>query len=428
MPHEPTARAAAIARQQKAAHESTTPVLLVAGPGSGKSATIEERVVHLRRQGVAPDEIFAISFTNASARDLGDRVRRAITALGASGDPSVSTLHSMALRALRRGNLIQKYPSDPQVLNAWEIRRVIDEEYAAVHGGGLTRTRQVREFHEALISTGVPNPPHYVPPGSPITAAEATAFEAFVQRRRQLYACVLPGEIVREAVSHTATGLLDPATLLTVKHLIVDEFQDLNPVDVQFVHDLIAGGALGFVCGDDDQSIYSFRHGSPKGMQDFLTVHPGGVSHTLQECFRCTPAVLDAAQALINVYAMPQRIQKVHRSLYVGATPPVPGVVERWKFRGGGPEAVAVAASCSALITAGMPAEEIMILLSNQGIQAPKLYASLAAAGVPYHPAREDGLLDTDDGRLILSALRMICDPDDYVPSLSTWGDAPVGA
>ena len=415
MPHEPTSRAAAIARQRQAAHETGAPVLLVAGPGSGKSATIEERVVHLITRGVAPAEIFAISFTNASARDLADRVQQAIARSGVTGDPSVSTLHSLALRALRRGNLIQRYPSDPQVLDAWEIRRLIDEEYVALYGGGLRRTRQIREFHEALISTGVPNPPNYVAPSSPITAAEASAFDSFVQRRRQVYACVLPGEIVREAVTHTAAGVLDPVSLLTVTHLIVDEFQDLNPIDIQFVDDLIAGGAIAFVCGDDDQSIYSFRHGSPKGMQDFPTTYGSCVAHTLEDCFRCTPAVLDAAQALIAAYAMPQRLPKVHRSLYIGATPPVPGIVHRWRFRGGGPEATAVAESCSQLIAAGVPPEEIMILLSNQAIQAPKLYDALDAASVPYRRAREDSVLDTDDGRLILSALRVVCNPDDYV-------------
>lgn len=415
MPHEPTARDAAILRQRQAAHETGSPALLVAGPGSGKSATVEERVVFLINRGVVPAEIFAVSFTNASARDLANRIQQALNRAGTTGGPSVSTLHSLALRALRRGNLIQRYPSDPQVLDAWEIRRLIDEEYVALHGGGLKRTRQIREFHEALISTGVPNPPNYVPPNSPITASEAAAFESFVQRRRQVYACVLPGEIVREAVTHTAAGLLDPVALLRVEHLIVDEFQDLNPVDIQFVDDLIAGGAIAFVCGDDDQSIYSFRHGSPKGMQDFPTTYGTCVSHTLEDCFRCTPAVLDAAGALITAYAMPQRLPKVHRSLYVGAAPPVPGVVHRWRFNGGGPEATAVAESCSELISAGLPPEEVMILLSNQAIQAPKLYDALDAANVPYRHAREGSLLDTDDGRLILAALRVICNPDDYV-------------
>jgi DNA helicase II / ATP-dependent DNA helicase PcrA len=416
VPRNPTSQAAAIQRQHQAAHEPSAPVLLVAGPGSGKSATIEERVTHLVAQGVTPQEIFAISFTNASARDLSDRVRQALINAGITGaDPSVSTLHSLALRSLRRGKLIQSYPSDPQVLDQWEIRRLIDEECVALHGGGLKRTRQIRNFHEALISTGSPNPPHYIPPTSPITAAEATAFEAFVRRRRQVYACVLPGEIVREAVTHIAAGLLDPVSLLDITHLIVDEFQDLNPVDIQFVDDLIAGDAIAFVCGDDDQSIYSFRHGSPKGMQEFPNTYGSCVSHTLQDCFRCTPAVLDAAQALISAYAMPQRLPKVHRSLYIGANPPVPGVVHRWRFNGGGPEATAIATSCAKLITSGLPPEEIMILLSNQAIQAPMLYDALDAAGVPYRRAREDSVLDTNEGRLCLAALRVVCNPDDYV-------------
>jgi superfamily I DNA/RNA helicase len=401
-------------------------VLLVAGPGSGKSSTIEERVAHLVRQGISPAAIFVISFTNASARDLANRVEHALVNNGiTNARPSVGTLHSLALRSLRRGNLIQTYPSDPQVLDGWEIRRIIDEEYVALNGGGLTRTRQIREFHEALISTGVPNPPNYLQPTSPIIGAEAAAFEGFVRRRRQVYACVLPGEIVREAVTHTATGLLDSVSLLAMIHLIVDEFQDLNPVDIQFVDDLISGGAIAFVCGDDDQSIYSFRHGSPKGMQDFPTTHGGCVSHTLEDCFRCTPAVLDAAQSLINAYAMPERLPKVHRSLYLGSNPSVPGVVHRWKFSGGGPEAAAIASSCGELIRSGLPPEEIMVLLSNQAIQASKLYEAFDAAGVPHRRAREDTVLNTDHGRLCLSALRVICNPEDFVAQRALLGLQP---
>ena len=225
---------------------------------------------------------------------------------------------------------------------------------------------------EALISTGIPNPPHYVPPISPVTAAEATAFEAFVRRRRQVYACVLPGEIVREAVWHTAAGLLDPVSLPTVTHLIVDEFQDLNPVDIQFVDDLITGGAIAFVRGDDDQSIYSFRHGSPEGMEEFPNTYSSCAADIWRTAFDVRPQSLTPRRP-VSAYAMPERLPKVHRSLYVGANPPVTGVVDRWRFRGGGPEAAAIAAFRAELVSAGMPPEEIMILLSNQAIQAPKL-------------------------------------------------------
>ena len=94
---------------------------------------------------------------------------------------------------------------------------------------------------------------------------EATAFDAFVRRRRHIYACVLPGEIVREAVPEYSHWTSDPGTLLGISYLIVDEFQDLNPVDIQFIDDLINGGANAFVAGDDDQSVYSFRMAPPRG-------------------------------------------------------------------------------------------------------------------------------------------------------------------
>src|SRR5262249_16531812 len=162
-------------------------------------------------------------------------------------------------------------------------RRLIDEEFDALHGGGLRRARAIREYHEAFISTGTHSPANYVQATPPVTPTEASAFGGFVLRRRQIYACVLPGEIVREAVTNMSSWLLDPVSLLSIRHLIVDEFQDLNPVDIEFVDGLIGQGAIAFVAGDDDQSIYSFRYGSPQGMQAFPSKYTTCASHTLED-------------------------------------------------------------------------------------------------------------------------------------------------
>ena len=78
-----------------------------------------------------------------------------------------------------------------------------------------------------------------------------------------------------------------------------------------------------FIAGDNDQSIYSFRHADPNGIIQFNTAYPSAATHILQDCFRCTPAVVGAASRLI--YYNPNRVAKNLVSLYGSATPPVQG-------------------------------------------------------------------------------------------------------
>jgi DNA helicase II / ATP-dependent DNA helicase PcrA len=86
---------------------------------------------------------------------------------------------------------------------------------------------------------------------------------------------------VRQCAENVSAGALNPVALIGLQHLIVDEYQDLNPVDQRFVEQLIAGGVIAFVAGDDDQSIYSFRYASPAGIQTFTQRYVSAGSHTL---------------------------------------------------------------------------------------------------------------------------------------------------
>jgi DNA helicase-2/ATP-dependent DNA helicase PcrA len=430
MPRNSAQVAIAVSKQQSAATDPTSPLMLVAGPGSGKSQTIEGKVVQLLSSGTAPESIFVISFTNASVRDLRERIEAAGVTAGVAVDRvAVSTLHSLAARSLRRAQLLHAYPVDPLVLDKWEVRHLIDDEFMHVQGVSRARAAAIREHREAIISTstGTTLPASYIGPSVAVTATETAAFEAFVNRRRNQFACVLPGELVRECLIYMISGSLDPVSLLGIDHLIVDEFQDLNPVDVSFVDALCAAGVTLFIAGDDDQSVYSFRYGSPEGMQRFVTKYPHGAVHTLDDCFRCTPEVLTAAQSLIAAFAMPNRIPKTHSSLYAGVKPAQDGIVHRWRFASHKKEASAIAESCAAL-TSGKPViapRDILILLSNQRAQAQHLYDALDAASVPYVPARSDAFVDTEPGRLIYSALRSLCDPDDLVARWTILGLAP---
>lgn len=404
------------AAQHAAAHDESGHVRVVAGPGTGKSATIEERVCWLLEQSVDADHIAAVSFTRAAARDLEARIDRALAKRGFEGRKvAVSTLHSLALRALKAAGALTAYPADPVVLQRWELREIFEAEFGESCGvGSIGRREQIRRDHEGYWCTGEFDPPNIIPPDPPITDAERDQFNKFHRPRTLLYSCVLPGEVVARCVDRMEAGVLKPAELLGVRHLIIDEFQDLNPMDLRFVHGMAEEGVSLFVAGDDDQSLYAFRFASPEGIERFTDVRHGCGDHTLSSCFRSTPKVLNAAQTLMRTYAAEGRIEKDLVSLWEEADPPVSGGLGAWSFKTGAAEAHAIAQSCAALVTAGMNPRDVMILLASTG-QARELHEALADEGVPFALVREEDIKDTDAGRAGYALLSIVVEPMNYV-------------
>lgn len=409
---------AAQAIQHAAAHDPSQHIRLLAGPGTGKSASIEERVHWLLDNGVAANSIVAVSFTRASAQDLEHRIRSYGASRGhASIDQVyVGTLHSLALKVLRRAGLLTAFPVEPKVLDNWELEEIFDAEFGNKTGiTRKTRLKDIRRQHEAFWSTGTWDPANYTPPIPPITPQERIQFSSFLSSRGQVYSCVLPGELIRKCVDAANAGILDIAELLGASHLIVDEYQDLNPCDLEFIDIVARTGVVLFVAGDDDQSIYSFRFASPAGIQQFHTKYRTAGVHSLSACFRCAPRVLHSAYSLIQGFPDPSRLPKALASLYAASTPPLAGIVHNWRFQSSQTEAAAIAESCRDLIAAGVRADSIMILLSSVPTLGRPISDALTANGVPFEELRPDLFCDTKAGRLGLSILRIISNPDDYV-------------
>ena len=422
---------AAETSQHTAAHDASRLVRLVAGPGTGKSRSIEERIRWLLASGTPPQSIRVVSFTRAASRDLQQRIENHCTQNGQPGVTRVrvSTLHSLALGLLRSGGFLAAFPVGPYILDEWESENIIDAEFSRISRRSPARCKKIRRYYEAFWSTGQWGPPNYIPPNPPIDPAESATFGAFHGPRTQTYCCVLPGELVRRCAEATAAGLLDPAALLGIQHLVVDEYQDLNQSDIDFVEALISRRVAVFIAGDDDQSIYSFRYAAPTGIQLFPNLHPGTGNHVLTDCFRCAEDVVRSANAFIARFAMPRRIPKALVSLHAQANPPEAGVVHRWHFDRDRDEAQAIANSCRDLMARGVPAREILVLVSNKRLQLLLLRQAFQNAQVAFDAPRDDSFLDEDAGRFVLSILRIVCDADDYIAHRTLLGSLPgVGA
>ena len=181
---------------------------------------------------------------------------------------------------------------------------------------GVTRPEQIRRDHEAFWSTGQFDPPNVIPPDPPITAHEREQFDRFHRPRSHLYSCVLPGEVVARCVERMDAGTLDPGSCSASTHLIIDEFQDLNPMDLRFVNGMARGGATLFVAGDDDQSLYAFRYATPEGIAALQRRASTARRPHAAPLFPLHAKRPDAAQTLMRSYAAPGRIEKNLISLW----------------------------------------------------------------------------------------------------------------
>jgi DNA helicase-2/ATP-dependent DNA helicase PcrA len=214
---------------------------------------------------------------------------------------------------------------------------------------------------------------------------------------------------VYRCVDSIQQGMIQQAQLPVIEHLIVDEFQDLNLCDQEFIFQLTQGGAVLFVAGDDDQSIYmSLRHADPSGIVNFPARYPNSQTHILEDVFRCTPRVLNPANTMIAFN--PNRVDKHPVSLYQNSTPPVLGRTEVWSFQNEQEEVDAIAESCQQLISAGMAGQEdkIVILISDRGLQLNGIVRALGNLGLPYDPPRGEALTNVNGIRAIYSLLRIL--------------------
>lgn len=400
--------------QNTAAHDRSPQVRLVAGPGTGKSFSIGERIHWLLQNGTPDSQIYAVSFTNAASKELAEGITNYLTRLGCySTLPTihVSTLHSLALSALTRAGRLAQYPVNPHVLDKWSQCQLYDQELADAIGCTRTRASEIRIHQESVWNTGAPPAPYISSPVSPVTTAELASFSSFHNGRSNLYACLLPGESIRRCLELIQAGLLNPVSVLGIGSLIVDEFQDLNPCDQQLIDAIAQAGISVFIAGDDDQSIYAFRYASPAGIQSFQNRYPQSASHTLHACFRCTSSILSAATNVITHHAAPGRLPKNLASAYSFSVPPETGILHTWSFSGEVAEATAIADSCNALISTGISPEDILILLTQRGL-GDRIEQELQGRNVPFVGVGTGAIADTNTGRFVASLLRVVDNPD----------------
>ncbi len=343
------------------------PLLIIAGAGTGKTRTITERIVQLIRTGVAPDEILAITFTNKAAKEMRERVldllakdpsiNRPVDALATGMTrPFMSTFHSLGVSLLR------------------EFSHVIGLHR---HFTIYDRTESMRAVKEIIIELGY-DPKTYEPRQilSIIsrTKGDGHSYEHLVRDPHNPWK-TLAGAVMRlydlklskehaldfdDLLSKTAHLLLTHPEVREILHrrwryIHIDEYQDTNAIQFQIAQLLTGPGNNICAVGDTDQLIYSWRGAQLENLLSFEKEFPNTTVIVLEENYRSTQRILDAANAVIAKNAkrkekqlFTKNVEGAHITLHQSYT--------------GDDEARYVAESMRTLIEEGTAASEIAVL------------------------------------------------------------------
>src|SRR5580765_7564643 len=252
---------------------------VLAGPGTGKTATLVEAIAARVERGAPPDSILALTFSRRASRELADRVtqRLAITTRA----PMVRTLHSYAWGLLRYWAVTSGQPT-PRLLGGAESDRMVRDLLAGHLEGGGSRwpdrlrpalgsaafAAELRDLMLRAAERGV-DPGRMARLGRQAARPEWSAAAAFIREYQQvadlrqgssgLGAALDQAELVGAALRLLEIDEVLGGEQARVRHLFVDEYQDVDPAQAELVERLASAGAELVVVGDPDQSIYAFR-------------------------------------------------------------------------------------------------------------------------------------------------------------------------
>jgi DNA helicase-2/ATP-dependent DNA helicase PcrA len=390
------------------------PLLLLAGPGAGKTRTLTHRAAHLLSSGQAkPWEILAVTFSVRAAGELrlrladllGETVARGVTA---------ATFHSVCARLLREHAALFGRTERYTIYDQADMRRVVDWLLSDAERGEIQRAladygqpasaevlAEISRAKNQLLSpeSYEQSTPH---PGAPLIAAVWRVSEHELQRCNAVCFDDLLAFAVRLLSEH-------PHRLAWLRQrwrwILADEFQDTSHAQATLV-DLLAGpdGNL-CVCGDDDQLIHGWRHADPRHILCFGERHPGHAEIVLGRNFRSRAEILEAAVRCVS--------HNEHRSRKALIAMRGPGGRVRVRsFANEFAEANWVSAQIADALAGGTPPAEILAL-ARTGYATEPLQRALAHNGIPHRVLGSLGLYERTEVRDALAYLTLIHNPLD---------------
>ncbi|MEV4509802.1 ATP-dependent DNA helicase UvrD2 [Dactylosporangium sp. NPDC049525] len=379
------------------------PLCILAGAGTGKTRAITHRIAHRVRSGhVRAQHVLAVTFTARAAAEMRARIGQ----LGAGG-VQARTFHAAALRQVRY--------FAPRLFSGREMPELLDSKARMV---GLAATRVgikidgtgARDLAGEIewAKSSLIEPADYAVAAAkalrepPFDAAKVGEVYAAYERVKRAQGVIDFEDMIRAAI-WAMEEHEDVAEQIRsqYRHFVVDEYQDVNPMQQRLLDSWLGDRDDLTVVGDASQTIYSFTGASASYLVDFKRRHPDATVVRLIRDYRSTPQVVGLANTVIGQAR--GELARLRLEL-VGQRPPGPEPTVR-SFPDEPQEAAAVAARCRELIAGGTPAEEIAVLF-RVNAQSEAYQEALAEAGVPYVVHGAERFFERVEVRQAMHALR----------------------
>lgn len=378
---------------------------IIAGAGTGKTFALKRKVARLLEQGEPPGSILAITFTRTAARDI----RNDLHSLDVKDCDLVRacTLHSFCYWILSRHEVFRVMERETRTLLEHEEDYLITDLSIQLEQKIKTLREQLHAFTSAwarLLSEK---------PGWPRTE-EDREFDNELIAWLRFHKAMLIGELIPLTIKYLRNNPTSPERSL-YKHMIVDEYQDLNKAEQELVRLLseyeIPENRTLTVAGDDDQSVFvTLKYAHPEGITNFKEEYPGTLEKTLLICKRCPRRVIDLANAFTistNRKKQPKLLQAAPKA--------IDGEVAILRWRTPDREANGIATIIARKISAGeVKPEDILVLTPRKQIGY-EILNNLLARGIKAQTCFSEAVLYSKQAQEGYAYLSLLHDSNDTV-------------
>jgi uncharacterized protein (TIGR00375 family) len=278
---EPAAETGLTAEQMEGVTHRGSPCVVIAGPGSGKTKILTERVKYLIEEGFAlPEEIAALTFSNRAADEMRERIGTGVF----QGGLTISTLHSFGLSIIKENLPLFKLREDFMILNDDEKTEIIKKINPEDKRNITALRKEISNYKQGMDS-----------------AAEYALLKKYRRLLDESNSIDIDDLILLPVEQLISDASLRKKYTGRLKHLLIDEFQDINAAQYMLIKAITQGGECGlFAIGDPDQSIYGFRGSDTRFITDLKNDYPDLKVITLTRSFRCPGIILKAAGSILD--------------------------------------------------------------------------------------------------------------------------------
>jgi DNA helicase-2/ATP-dependent DNA helicase PcrA len=402
-------------QQRDAVVHTGSPLLVVAGAGSGKTRVLTNRIAYLLAGGAHPGQIMAITFTNKAAAEMKERV---VELVGRRANVMwVSTFHSMCVRVLRREAKTLGLSSNFSIYDADDSRRLItmiarEQDLDSKRYPARTLAVHISNLKNELLTPEAAAEQA----GNDMERKVAQVYAAYQRRLVDSNAMDFDDLIMRTVELLQEHPAVAEYYRRRFRHVLVDEYQDTNHAQYALVRELVgteatdSGVEPGELCvvGDADQSIYAFRGATIRNIEEFERDYPQARTILLEQNYRSTQTILSAANAVIR--RNPNRRDKRLWS-DAGDGEPIVGYVADNEHD----EAAFVAGEIDRLVDEGTSTFNDIAVFYRTNNQSRVFEEVFIRLGLPYRVVGGVRFYERREVRDALAYLRVLDNPDDTV-------------